>query len=440
MFRTRINGIIVGLGAVLLFSVGALAQTAPIRGVVKTVKADGTKVPVEGALVEPYRIDIDSGKSPSAKSDKDGNFSFAGFPANNKYVLSVSAPGMYPTLTPTITPGTENIEVIMRAGDSKVLNEAEVRAAAKQAPKGGSIAPEADKKKADEEYQKELAKYNENKKKAEDTNKIVNDALKAGDEAFKAKNYDLALSKFDEGINADPDFEGSAPILLNYKGVTLKQRGFEAYQRGAKDPAVKDAEMAKAKADLLASIEAYERGIKILDSVNTMDAAAKAAGGADAANLAKSRYNLLSNSVESYRLVVRTKADVSKAKDAGPMFEQYFLVETDPAKKLSARLILADILREAGESEGAIAAYRVVLETTPDNPDALAGIGLSLFNVGVSEDNKPKMQEGLNYMQKFADTAPDTHPLKASVKDAVDYLKTEQKLAPQKTTTTKKKP
>jgi hypothetical protein len=46
-------------------------------------------------------------------------------------------------------------------------------------------------------------------------------------------------------------------------------------------------------------------------------------------------------------------------------------------------------------------------------------------------------------MQKFADSAPETHPLKASVRDAVEYLKTQDKLAPQKTTKavgTKKKP
>ena len=149
---------------------------------------------------------------------------------------------------------------------------------------------------------------------------------------------------------------------------------------------------------------------------------------------------LLGNYIESYRLIVRTKADATKAKDAGPIYAQYFAVETDPAKKLAAQLALGDIMREAGESEPAIAAYKVVLETQPDNADALAGMGLSLFNVGVVENDKAKMQEGLNLMQKFADTAPDTHPLKVSVKEAVEYLKTEQKLAPQKTSTPKKRP
>ncbi len=67
---------------------------------------------------------------------------------------------------------------------------------------------------------------------------------------------------------------------------------------------------------------------------------------------------------------------------------------------------------------------------------------MSLFNSGVVGDNKVQKQEGLNYMQKFADSAPENHPLKASVRDAVEYLKTQDKLVPQKTgktATTRKK-
>ena len=75
-----------------------------------------------------------------------------------------------------------------------------------------------------------------------------------------------------------------------------------------------------------------------------------------------------------------------------------------------------------------------VLESSPDNPDALAGLGLSLFSAGAGTvpENTAQMQEGLNLMTRFAEIAPETHPLKASVKDAVDYLKT-KKLEPQKT-------
>ena len=424
MLRTVFSGAIAFAAALfVLVSVGH-AQTGQIRGTVVMMKSDGTKSPVADALIEVYNMEVESGAAITTKSNSKGEFALVATVAK-KYAIVVSGPGVAPTMSRNLSAGMENIEVVVLAGDGTHYSEPEVREALK---KTASEKPktEAEMKKAQQEYEKQLAKYNEEKAKAENTNKIVNDALKAGDAAFKAKDYSTAIAKFDEGINADPEFEGSAPVLLNYKGVALKTRAFEAYERAAKgDPANKAAEMEKAKADFNASIEAYEKGIKVL-------ANAKAATPADQASYDKSKFNILNNYIESYRLLVKTKADVSKAKDAVPVYEQYFAVETDPAKKLSARLVLADMLREAGESEPAIASYRAVLESSPDNPDALAGIGLSLFNVGVSEDNKAKMQEGLNFMQKFADTAPDTHALKASVRDAVEYLKTEQKLAPQK--------
>jgi tetratricopeptide (TPR) repeat protein len=432
MFRTFSFYAAVIVAAFFMLGTAVSAQSLAVRGTVTLVKADGTKEPVADAQVDAYRTDLDTGTLPPTKTNKRGEFVLA-VPAGRKYTLTISAPGVAPGIARNISAGMENVDVTVYPGDGKRFTEEEARSSIKQ---GDQTQPknEEELKKAQAEYQKQLAKYNEEKSKAENTNKIVNAALKDGDAAFKAKDYNAAIAKFDEGINADPDFEGSAPVLLNYKGVALKSRAFEAYERANKgDASAKATELEKAKADFLASMEAYDKGLKVL-------AAAKAPDAATQATYDKSKFNILSNYVESYRLIVRTKADVSKAKDAIPVYEQYFAVETDAAKKLSARLALADMLREAGESEPAIAQYRIVLESSPDNPDALAGIGLSLFNVGVSEDNKPKMQEGLNFMQKFADTAPDTHPLKASVKDAVDYLKTEQKLAPQKTAPAKKKP
>jgi hypothetical protein len=37
-------------------------------------------------------------------------------------------------------------------------------------------------------------------------------------------------------------------------------------------------------------------------------------------------------------------------------------------------------------------------------------------------------------MTRFVEVAPDNHRLKESVKNAIEYLKTEQKIAPQKST------
>jgi hypothetical protein len=53
-------------GATLAFS-----QTAPISGRVVLKKADNTTVPVEGALVEVYRVDI-KGTGPTDKTSKKG--------------------------------------------------------------------------------------------------------------------------------------------------------------------------------------------------------------------------------------------------------------------------------------------------------------------------------------------------------------------------------
>ena len=431
MFRTLFSRASAVAIALFVLGVTGFGQTGQIRGVVVMLQSGGAKMPVADALVEAYRMDVETGAAAPTKSNSKGEFAMI-VPVGRKYTLVVSGAGVSPAMSRNISAGVDNLEIVVLAGDGKHYSEAEVREALR---KTASEKPktEAELKKAQEEYEKQLAKYNEEKSKAENTNKIVNDSLKAGDAAFKAKDYNTAIAKFDEGINADPEFEGSAPVLLNYKGVALKTRAFEAYERSVKGDAVaKASELEKAKADFLASMDAYDKGLKIL-------AAAKAANPADQASLDKSKANILNNYVESLRLVVKTKADLSKAKDAPPIYEQYFATETDPARKLAARLTLADMLREAGESEPAIAAYRSVLESSPDNADALAGIGLSLFNVGVSEDNKAKMQEGLNFMQKFADTAPDTHALKASVRDAVDYLKSEQKLAPQKVASPKRK-
>ena len=115
-------------------------------------------------------------------------------------------------------------------------------------------------------------------------------------------------------------------------------------------------------------------------------------------------------------------------------------------KRRKRRLTYADIMRETGDSEKAIAGYRAVLQTTPDNADAMAGLGLSLFNAGVVSSNKEQMQEGLNFMTKYIESAPisatdsaSVKEFKQSVKDAVDYLKNTEKLAPQKVATPAKR-
>lgn len=434
MFRKNYFTSLLAAALFLTSGIAAFAQTAPVGGQVVIEKADGSTQPVAGALVEAYRVDV-KGKLPSGKTDKKGYFTFAGFPLGGSYVLSISGSNITPRITPNIKPGADKMLITVVEGDGKKLSEEEVRQAlAAPATPGSNTAgaPQLsadDKKKLDEQNKliEEIKVKNERKK---NSNAITQKALEEGDKAFKAKNYDLAITKFDEGIAADPEFAGSAPILLNYKAAALKERGFGLYKQSATaDAATKAANFENARKDYLQAISAFDKGLNILKTASSTDAATQK-------KYESSKNDILTNYVEVYRLMTRLGGDTSKSKEAIPIFEQYTAVETDAAKKLKAQIILGDILREAGNSEEAITAYRKGLEMSPDNPDALAGLGLSLFNSGVIADNKTQKQEGLNYMQRFAEVAADNHPLKSSVRDAVEYLKTQDKLAPQKTTKT----
>jgi tetratricopeptide (TPR) repeat protein len=439
MFRKDYFKFILALALIVIGGSVIFAQTAPVSGKVELQKADGTKVPVQGALVEVYRVDIKS-TMPSDKTDKKGNFSFAGLPLGATFVLSVSAPGAKPGYLPNVKPGSPNSDkllVTLQEGDGKRWTEQEIRDALSGAStaSGGQQTAELteEQKKAKAEYDKQVAEVTAKNKEIENKNTIITAALKAGNDAFNAKNYDLAIDKYTEGINADPAYAGSAPVLLNNKGVALKIRGIDEYNRGVKstDAAEKAALTAKAKQDLLDSQAAFASSWKILKN-------APAGEIQNQATADKGKYDALVGLTEVYRLIAATKAGTPNAAEAKEAFDAYVAVEPDAAKKAKVQITYGDIMREAGDSAAAIEAYRSVLTTTPDNPDALAGLGLSLFNAGVVANDKAQMQEGLNYMNKFIEVAPETHPLKSSVKDAVDYLKTQEKLAPQKVTPKKK--
>jgi cytochrome c-type biogenesis protein CcmH/NrfG len=70
-----------------------------------------------------------------------------------------------------------------------------------------------------------------------------------------------------------------------------------------------------------------------------------------------------------------------------------------------------------------------ILAEDPDNPDANRILGLALYATG----DKTKYQEAANRLQHYVDKAPDTDPLKASTKDALEYLKTAENIKTEKT-------
>jgi len=430
---------IVSLFAIALIFTGSVCvfaqSTAPVRGRVMLKKADNTSVPVADAEVVAYRTDTSKGKLPTAKTDKKGYFNFAGVPFAQVYVLVATAPTIRSGYFPNVKAGMENIIIEVGEGDGKIPTEEEIRAALNSVSTTPTNELTAEEKKQQEEIAKKNAEITAKNERIKGANEVINRSISEGKKAYDAGDWDTAIAKFDEGYNADPDFPGTAPVFLNNKADALKQRAISHYKKIATDAANKPSLMEAAKKDFMESINATQKAVDILKSATSTEANVQK-GYDTNRNVA---YSIMT---DAYRLLIETRADESKAPEAAQTVDAYMAIEPDAAKKTKAQIQMADALRKIGKSDEAIPLYRKALETAPDNPDLLAGLGLSLFNSGVIASNKEQMQEGLNIMERFTSVAPDTHALKASVKEAVDYLKNQEKLTPQKTvktTPTKKK-
>lgn len=437
MFRKKFFTLLSTAFLVTLAASAIFAQTAPVSGRVELVKADGSKVPVEGALVEVFRIDIKS-SLPSDKTNKKGEFSFAGLPLGATFVLSVSAPGTKPGYLPNVKAGNDKLLLTLSEGDGKRWTEAEIR----EAIAGGAVATGTSNKELTAEQKKELAEFEKKKaeidaknQKALKNNEIIQKALTDGNAAFNAKNYDLAVAKYDEGVAAEPDFVGSAPVLLNNKGAALAARAVDTFNKGAKstDATAKAEAYGKVKKDLADAADGYNRSWTIIKAAQPADIP-------DPKTLESNKTNTLRGAKEAFRLMAATEqVDPAKIEIAKTLIPEYIVVETDAAKKGEAALILADLYRVAGDSENAITEYKKVLDVSADNAEALAGLGFSLVNLGYINSDKAKLQEGANYLQKFAGVAPDNHKYKADALGLIDTLKKEQNVTPQKVTSSKKK-
>jgi len=413
----------------------ALAQTGQLRGTVKLVGKDGNAAPVAGAQVDVYRTDI-SGEY-HTKSDKKGEWVFAGLPFVGIYTVAISAPGAQPNAKSGVKAGREiPVDVVLAPGDGRKLtrDEAVSVSAGGGTTNGGGGGSEADKAKAAELAKKnaEIAAENE---KIGNVNQIVSDAFKNGNAALMAKKYDEAITQYDTGLNADPEHPG-APSLLTNKSAALRSRAVERYNTAiqSKDDAAKTAGLESAKADFKAAAEAANRAVELLNK----QAATPAPDPEQQKQAAANKYFALTARAEAMRLFV-TKVDATQADAATTAFQEYMAAETDPAKKSKAQYDLAQMLLDSGSADKAIVEFQKILAEKPDDPDANLGIGLAMFSTG----DKAKYQDAANYLQKFVDKAPDTHKFKNDAKAVLAELKSTENVTPEKTTTkpgTRKRP
>jgi tetratricopeptide (TPR) repeat protein len=395
--------------AVLLFGgLSASAQTGALTGEVVMQQADGTTVPVPGAQIDVYRVDV--GGKYNTKADKKGKFVFAGLPYVGTYVIAASAPNARPDVLGQVKAGRDNdYKITLTAGDGKRLTEAEAKSMANAAvAAAGSGGESAESRKAREELLKKNAEIEAGNKKIEEANATVTGSFKAGNDALNAKNYDLAISEYTKGINADPTHPG-APSLLTNRSVAYRARGVDRYNAAvtSKDDAAKTSGLTAAQQDFR---DAADSASKAVEMYKTQQAPTDPAA------------------LKNYELnKYPTKAD-----EGLTAYQEYIAVETNPEKKSKAQVDVAQMLLDAGAADKAYAEFQKVLAENPDNVDALLGAGLALF----ATQDKTKFQEAANFLQRFVDRAPDTHKFKADAKAVLDNLKSQENIKPQKTTTT----
>lgn len=413
------------LFVVAAFAANVSAQTATATGKVTLRQADGTEAPVKDAVVEFHRTDIK--QTLKTKTNKQGEYTYAGIDYIGTYTILVSAPGATPSYLSNIRISQRPVNNFsLNPGDGKALTLAEVKAAAAAPAAGAAAAPtmtaeEAKKKQA--ELDKEIAAITAKNTKIEERNAKLPAVFKAANDAFNAKNYDLAITTYDQAIDIDP----SEAVVYRNKAIALRSRGVDNYNAAAKakDQAGKDA----ARADLKLATETAEKAVSIYRTPQ----ADRVAATPDAAKNEDLDY--LFQRAESYRVALQTNAQVDT--EAGvKAFQEYIAAETDPVKKTKGEASLGDALFQGGRVDESIAAYKAILAASPNNLDAIYGLGLAL----ASDPTGAKTAEGRDMLEQFASKAPANDPRKQMAAEAVAGLNEALKPKPaDKATATKKR-
>ena len=426
-------------------SMTTFAQVGELRGRVMMKQADGQTVPLAEAQIDVFRTDMKG--EYKTKTNKKGEFVFAGIPFVGIYTVAASHPTAMPNWVDGAKAGRDiPVEIVVTPGDGKrpTLDEIKAAGGGRSAPGGGgggggsSSAPPSGESSGDKAKAEELRKKNEQieaaNKKITEANEVIartfkagNDFLTAASAASKANasedaigKYTQAVAQYDEGLAADPE----QPAILTNKAVALKGRGVERFNAAIRSKSLDDAARTAA---LQAAKDDFKGAAETAGKAATMIKAQTApADAAEAQRYNANKYAAMLTHAESQRLYVSKAQGPAEAGLAA--FKDYIAVETDPAKKAKAQLDMAQMLLDSGQGELALAEFKAILATQPDSPEANLGAGLAVYATG----DKAKFQEAANYLQRFVEVAPDTNPMKDDAKAILTELKNTENVTPDK--------
>src|SRR5215204_3410819 len=99
-------------------SMTAFAQVGELRGHIFIQQADGQKVPLADAQIDVFRTDMNA--KYQTKTNKKGEWVFAGLPFIGTYTVGVSHPTAQPTWQPGVKAGRNiDVEITVSPGDGK---------------------------------------------------------------------------------------------------------------------------------------------------------------------------------------------------------------------------------------------------------------------------------------------------------------------------------
>jgi tetratricopeptide (TPR) repeat protein len=372
----------------LASGITVLGQSTTVGGKIVMKKEDGSKAPAKDVVVELIRIDEVS-KLPETKTDAEGAFSFTNVPKDGVFAMSISGAGLKPEIIPDIKAGMDSFEIPVTAGDGKRWSEQQVRLSILVSIKETG--------KLTDEQKKMLEDYENTAGKTKEKNDLWDKHLKEGNEALKSKNYDAAIASYESGYQVDTEYLGSAPVFLNQKADALKGRAVLAYNTAAK---TKDGnEINKAKEQV---VKDFSEALVALNTSHGMMVNAKPT---EIINQENHKKNIkIAENVARELVQIMSKISVT----------------------------LATYIADEKDAANSVKIYKDTLKMLPDDPDVLAGLGLTLYISSEFMGSKEQKQESLNYMDVYKKVAPKDHKQQEAVAELYDVLTKIEKLKPQK--------
>src|SRR5689334_16611750 len=174
MISKYIYGALAVTALIVSVSLTACAQVGELRGHVWMQQTDGQKVALADAQIDVFRTDMAA--KYQTKTNKKGEFVFAGLPFIGTYTVAASHPTAAPNFVPGVKAGRDiQCDIVVTPGNGKRLTLEELKTAAPAggSSSGGSTSGEsaADKAKR-EELMRKNAEIEASNKKITEANEI----------------------------------------------------------------------------------------------------------------------------------------------------------------------------------------------------------------------------------------------------------------------------